>query len=185
MGKVIYINYFDVIDPVKVNKFIHFCTEVIQQHNPSELYFLISSGGGDVDSGFVLYNFLTSLTGKVQVTMHNTGNIDSIATVIFMAGQKRFASPNAAFLFHGITMNCNGGFTRTMLQEMLSRCTVMENRISDTISFHTKLSKSELEQLFQQGEAKDLNFAMEKGIISEVKLPSIPYGATHLAMNFS
>ena len=59
--KTIYINFFDVIDPTKVNKFIQFCTDAIKQYNPTEVYFFISSNGGDVDSGFVLYNYLISL----------------------------------------------------------------------------------------------------------------------------
>ncbi len=101
MHKTVYLNFFDGIDPVKVNKFIQFTTEVIRQHQPTELYFLIASNGGDVDSGFVLYNFLLSLQGKIVVTMHNTGTIDSIANVIFAAGQNRYAAPNASFLFHG------------------------------------------------------------------------------------
>ena len=183
-NKTVYINFFDSIDATKVNKFIKFCADVINTHNPSELYFFISSGGGDVDSGFVLYNYLTSLTGKLNITMHNTGNIDSIANVIFMAGQKRFSAPNGAFLFHGVAMNCNGGFTRTMLTETLSRCIGMENRISHTISSKSKLTDGEIEILFRQGEGKDVKFALEKEIIHEIKVPSVPPNSVHLAMTF-
>ena len=124
--KTVYINFFDGIDPIKVNKFIQFTTEVIRQHDPSELYFFISSNGGDVDSGFVLYNFLISLQTKLKVTMHNTGTIDSIANVIFVAGQNRFAAPNASFLFHGVSMNMQGAVSRTTLKESLSRLEGME-----------------------------------------------------------
>ncbi len=183
--KTVYINYFDAIDPLKVNKFIQFCSDAIQNYQPSELYLFISSGGGDVDSGFVLYNYLTALSGKIRITVHNTGNIDSIANVIFMAGQNRYAAPNASFLFHGVAMNCNGAFTRTMLTETLSRCIGMENRISQTISSKSKLTDAEIEILFRQGEGKDVHFALEKEIIHEIKVPSVPAGAIHLAMHFS
>src|SRR3990172_7553264 len=103
--KTLYINFFDVIDPTKVNKFMQFCTDAIKQYNPTELYFFIASNGGDVDSGFVLYNYLMSLQTKLTITMHNTGTIDSIANVIFAGGQNRFAAPNASFLFHGVSLN--------------------------------------------------------------------------------
>ena len=182
--KTVYINFFDGIDPLKVNRFIQFCTDVINQHQPSELYFLIASNGGDVDSGFVLYNYLISLQSKLAVTMHNTGTIDSIANVIFMSGQKRFAAPNAAFLFHGVAMNFTGPQSRTTLKESLSRIIGMENRIGLTISQNSKLTEGELEILFRQGEGKDVNFALEKGIIHEIKSPSVPSGAVHLAMTF-
>jgi len=184
MNKTVYINFFDGIDPIKVNKFIQFTTEVINQHNPTELYFFITSNGGDVDSGFVLYNFLVSLQGRLKITMHNTGTIDSIANVIFIAGQNRFAAPNASFLFHGVSMNFGGGQNRTALKEALSRLEGMENRIATTVSKHSKLTEGELTALFQQGEGKDVNFALEKEIIQEIRIPSVPHGAIHLAMTF-
>ena len=93
MDKTIYINFFDDINPTTVNKFIKFNVDAIQEHNPTVIYYFISSNGGDVDSGFVLYNFLISLHGKIKVTMHNTGTIDSIANVIFAGGQNKFAAP--------------------------------------------------------------------------------------------
>jgi ATP-dependent protease ClpP protease subunit len=183
-NQTVYINFFDGIDPIKVNKFIQFTTEVISQHNPQELYFFVASNGGDVDSGFVLYNFLVSLQSKMKITMHNTGTIDSIANVMFMAGQNRYAASNASFLFHGVSMNFNGGQNRTVLKEALSRLEGMENRIAQTVSKHSKLTETELTSLFQQGEGKDVNFALNKEIIHEIKLPSVPQGAIHLTMTF-
>ncbi len=181
-NKIIYINFFDAIDPVKVSKFIQFTSDAIQKHNPTELYFFISSNGGDVDSGFVLYNYLISLQGKIAVTMHNTGTIDSIANVIFASGQNRYAAPNAAFLFHGVSMNFGGPQTRTAIKEALSRLEGMENRIAQTMSTHSKLTEKELTNLFLQGEGKDVNFALSKEIIQEIRVPSVPQGAIHIAI---
>ena len=182
--KTVYINFFDAIDPVKVNKFIQFTTEAIRIHDPAELYFFIASNGGDVDSGFVLYNFLVSLHSKLTVIMHNTGTIDSIANVIFVSGQKRYAAPNASFLFHGVSMNFIAAQNRTALKEALSRLEGMENRIAQTLSNHSKLTETELTALFIQGEGKDVNFALDKGIINEIRIPSVPQGAIHLVMTF-
>jgi len=185
LQKTIYINFFDGIDPIKVNKFIRFTVDAINQHNPTEIYYFISSMGGDVDSGFTLYNFLISLQSKIKITMHNTGTIDSMANVIFIAGQKRYAAPNASFLYHGIVMNFSaGGYGRTILKENLSRLDGMETRMAETISKNSKLSIAELKDFFQQGEGKDVNFALSKEVIHEVKIPSIPQGAVHLVMSF-
>ncbi len=183
--KTIYINFFDGIDPTKVNKFIQFTVDAINQHNPTEIYYFISSNGGDVDSGFTLYNFLVSLQSKMTITMHNIGTIDSIANVIFIAGQKRYAAPNASFLYHGIVMNFNaGGYGRTILKENLSRLDGMETRMAETISKNSKLTTTELKEFFQQGEGKDIKFTLDKEVIHEVKIPSVPPGAIHLAMTF-
>lgn len=183
--KTVYINFFDGIDPVKVNKFIHFTVDAINQHDPTEIYYFISSNGGDVDSGFTLYNFLVSLQSKITISMHNIGTIDSIANVIFMGGQKRYAAPNASFLYHGIVMNFNaGGYGRTILKENLSRLDGMETRMADTISKNSKLTTAELKDFFQQGEGKDVNFALSKEVIHEIKIPAVPQGVVHLAMSF-
>lgn len=184
MKKTLYINFFDGINPVIANKFIFFVTDAIKTHNPSEIIFLLASGGGDVDSGFVLYNYLVSLKPTIKIGMHNIGKIDSIANVIFAAGDKKIASPNASFLFHGVSMNLNGSFNRNVLTENLSRLASMEQRIVKTISENSKLSETELAALFDQGEDRSVDFALEKEIIHEIKFPAISNDAVHLVMNF-
>jgi ATP-dependent protease ClpP protease subunit len=183
--KTVYITFVGGIDKPLVNKFINFCSNAVNAHKPDELYFMIASNGGDVDSGFVLYNYLQALQGGMKITMHNIGNIDSIANVIFLSGEKRFASPNASFHFHGVAMNLSGALNSNALKENLSRCVGMENRIIKTISNRSKLSTDTLEGLFSQGEGKEVDFAMEHGIIQEIKAPSLPAGAVHLVMNFA
>lgn len=185
MDTTIYINFFDGINQITVNKFIQFTIDAIQQHNPTEINYFISSNGGDVDSGFTLYNFLVSMHDKIRITMHNTGTIDSIANVIFLAGKRRYAAPNASFLFHGFVMNLNaGGFGRTILKEHLSRLDSMEARMADTISKNSKLTIAEVKNFFHQGEGRDVQFALEKEIIHEIKVPAVPKGSVHLAMTF-
>ena len=58
----------------------------------------------------------------------------------------------------------------------------MENRIAQTLSKHSKLTEEELTALFLQGEGKDVNFALRKGIIHEIRVPAIPAGAIHLTV---
>lgn len=183
--KTVYINFYDAIDLVKVNKFILFTTDLINKHNPTELYYFFSSKGGDVDAGFTLYNFLVSLQSKLIVTIHNIGTVDSIANIIFVAAQKRYAAPNASFLFHGISLNFNAAPQgRTAIKENLSMLDGMESRMAATLTKNTKMTEEEIKILFHQGEGKDVKFALEKGIISEIKTPSIPKGELHFAMSF-
>jgi len=167
--KTVYINFYDGIDLVKVNKFIQFTTDVISKYNPTELYYFISSKGGDVDAGFTLYNFLISLQSKLTVTMHNIGTIDSIANIIFIAGGKRYAAPNAAFLFHGYTLSFNAPVGKALIDTFVNR---------------TKLTAEEINTLFNQGESKDVKFALQKGIIDDINPPSVPRGELRLAMSF-
>jgi ATP-dependent Clp protease protease subunit len=134
MNDTVYVNFHSNINDAVVNKLMAACVQVLEQNKPKGFYFLFSSGGGSVDSGTVLYNFLRALPCKV--TMHNTGAIDSIATVIFLSAEERFAAPHASFLFHGITWTFNQNQTvyRNQLDEIRSVVVEAENKTAKIIS---------------------------------------------------
>jgi hypothetical protein len=46
------------------------------------------------------------------------------------------------------------------------------------------LTTEELKNFFQQGEGKDVQFALDKEVIHEIKVPSVPHGSFHFAMSF-
>jgi ATP-dependent Clp protease, protease subunit len=176
-SKTIYINFFDEINPQRVFPFINFCTQIFQQHRPDIIQINISSPGGSVAVGMILHNYLKSLPCKL--VMHNIGSVDSIATIIFLAGEERYANPNASFLFHGIVTNFPAQTSMTVFQlkERLSSLEVDQNKISNTITELTKISKSELNDLFLQGEVKSPDFALEKGFIHGIKENKMPKDA--------
>ena len=98
--KTIYINYNDSISDDRVREFSEFCLNKIEKYQPEILYFLFASPGGSTDAGITLYNFLRALPQKI--VMHNMSSVDSIGTVVFLAGDERFASPHSTFLFHSV-----------------------------------------------------------------------------------
>jgi len=72
---------------------------ISNRENPAtELMIFISSRGGDTVSGFTAYNFLKSL--PVKVNTHNLSNVESIANVMFMAGEERTTNKLSRFLLH-------------------------------------------------------------------------------------
>jgi ATP-dependent Clp protease protease subunit len=183
--KTIYVNYFDAIVEPKAKALMAICSDIVAQHQPDVLYFLFSSPGGSVSAGIVLYNFLRAL--PVKIVMHNTGSIDSIATVIFMSAEQRYAALHSTFLFHGVMAQFppNSALSHSGLHERLSHVKHDENKIAGIISERSKLTETEIRDLFLQGEAKDLAFAMEKGIIHEIKNPAIPKGAQFVTVNLN
>jgi ATP-dependent Clp protease protease subunit len=180
---VVYINFFDGINEAKVKVLMAVCAEVVSKQNPKQLYFLISSNGGSVNAGITLYNFLRAL--PVEIVMHNIGSIDSIATVIFLAGEKRFAAAHSTFLFHGIQTNFaeKTSLNMSKYKELLSRLTLDEKKISGIVAERSKLTEAEVGALFLQGESKDLSFALEKNLIQQVSNPTIPANSTIISLN--
>jgi len=183
--KTIYINYFDGINEPKVKALMGMLSQIVAQQKPETLYFLFSSPGGSVDAGIVFYNFLRAL--PVEIVMHNTGSVDSIGTVIFLAGTRRYSALHSSFLFHGVQsiFPANIPFSPAQVSERLSRLKQDEAKIAGIIAARTKLTEVEIQQLFRQGESKDLTFAEEKGIIHEVRDAAIPKDAPFITVNLN
>jgi len=183
--ETIYINYFDSINEAKIKALMAICSDIVAKQKPKTLYFLFSSQGGSVNAGITFYNFLRAL--PVDVVMHNSGSIDSIANVIFLAASKRYAARHSSFLFHGIAWNFAAATSMTFFQltETLSSFKQEESKIAYIVAERTKMTESEIRELFRQGESKDLQFAVDKGIIDEVRDPIVPKDAPLITVNLN
>lgn len=172
----VYINFFNEITPQSVNNLMGVCTQLLRE-TPDELYFLFSSPGGHVDSGITLYNYLKAIAPKI--IMHNTGAINSIATVVFLAGDERYAANHSTFLFHGVKtgFSKDSQMTLAQIREIESQLKEDEKKISGIVAGQTELTDDDIAKLFAQGESKGLEFAIDKGIVSEVRDPQISSGA--------
>jgi ATP-dependent Clp protease protease subunit len=117
--------------------------------------------------------------------MHNTGSVDSIATVIFLAGKERHAVPHSTFLFHGIAYPVNQptSFTINQVKEIISGLEQDQSRMASIVTERTKLTYDEIKELFKQGETKDPSFAESKGIIDSICSLSIPPNALMMSFN--
>ena len=160
------------------------CTEVIAKAKPATLYFTFSSPGGDVGAGITFYNYLRGL--PAELVMHNIGSVDSIATVIFLAAHRRYACQHSRFLFHGIKSNFNQGaqITTAQLREIQSSMDQDERRIKEIVVERSKLTEADMNGLFQQGDTKNSGFALEKGIIHDIRDFALPAGAQIATANF-
>jgi ATP-dependent Clp protease protease subunit len=185
LGQTIYINFYDAITAQKVKAFMAVCTEAIQKFKPDTIYLCLSSPGGEVAAGITLYNFLRALPAKVVT--HNIGAVDSICTVVFLAGEERFATPSASFLFHGVRTNFNQGASVTIyqLREIVSGLDEDHNKIVHVITSRTKLTEEEVRQLFSQGESKNSAFAESKGIVNAVSDLVIPGNQKLISLNMN
>lgn len=173
----VYINFYANINSQSVQHVMNICTQLINEHKPSKLYFAISSNGGDVAAGFTLYNFLVSL--PADIAMHNVGTVDSVATVIFLAASERYAAPHSTFLYHGVTLNVGGpmSFTIEQLSERVGSLAADEARIAEVIADKTNLDVIQINTFQKQGETLNPSAAKVHGIVHDIRDVSIPNGA--------
>ena len=149
-----------------------------------QVYLLLSTAGGNVREGFNLYNVLRGM--PFELVTHNVGNVDSIGSVIFLSGSKRYATQHSTFMFHGIgfTAQQQQRFEPKDLEERLSGLLSDQKRIGSLISQHTKVSETEIAELFRKGQTKDAEFAVDKGIIHEIREVQIPSGCPVISLVF-
>jgi ATP-dependent protease ClpP protease subunit len=87
------------ITDVTVHNLVQQCANLLTE-GIDEFMLVISSEGGNVSSGLKAYDILSAL--PITLHTHNCGNVDSIASLIFLAGNVRSASPNSRFIFHPV-----------------------------------------------------------------------------------
>jgi len=149
-----------------------------------EVYLLFSTPGGLVINGINLYNVLKGM--PFELTMHNVGNVDSIGNTVFLAGKHRYATATSTFMFHGVGFNTPKGyrFEEKLLRERLDGILNDQKRIGKVVSQHTSLTEEEVAELFLQAQTKDADFAVEKGIIHEIREVQIPTGVPVISLVF-
>ena len=150
----------------------------------THLYYLFSTPGGLVDPGISVYNILKGL--PVETTMHNVGAVESIGNAVFLAGKNRFASPHSTFMFHGVGFDpAQQRLEEKFLRERLDSVQALQRKIGGVLKDRTTLKDEEIDELFVEENNRDTDFAMGKGIITEVKDVAIPKGARTIQLVFN
>src|ERR1035437_280966 len=151
-----------------------------------EIQILFSSNGGDVGEGFSLYNFLRAL--PVKLTMHSIGFVDSIAMMVFLAGEQRFCSSDSTFLFHDFATNfpTPGNVTRAQFAELHRASENFRLRSQELLKLRAAFTDEDFKslQLYDKTTIYDAGFAKKKGIVHEVKDAVIPAGSLIANVDF-
>jgi len=150
-----------------------------------QVYLLISTPGGSVMNGMNLHNVLIGM--PFELVTHNVGNVDSIGNAVFLAGKKRYATYNATFMFHGVgfTSSPNQRFEEKDIRERYLSILSDQKRIGDVFTKYTRITSEETELLFREAQTKDVSFAIDKGIINEVRDVQIPAGCPVVSLVFN
>ena len=152
------------------------CTAV--NDKVTDLTIQFSSSGGTVDEGFSLYEFLLSL--PLTLTMHNIGVVNSVAIIVFLAGDKRFANDNTIFYMHDETWTTLGAreYTSSKLKEYTYLLESSRLRAKSILKLRTKLDQSFLESpdFFKEPISYQPSAAKSAGIIHEIQDALVPFG---------
>jgi ATP-dependent protease ClpP protease subunit len=162
-------------------------------HGVERIVLDVSSPGGEVASTMVLFKELSK--SSIEVVTRATGEVASMGVVLFLAGDRRLASPEATFLVHPVAVKTPSGWPTTikwlnaedmsqlrakaerstaypkLLNELdlgIVRLARQEKAVRTVLEQRTKLTGSEIEALVQQGEPMDAAYAKAMGIVHEI-----------------
>lgn len=145
---------------------------------------LISTPGGSVMHGIAIYNTLRGM--PFELVTHNTGSVNSIGNPVFLAGDTRYAAPHATFMFHGVGFNAppNMRFEEKFLRERLDSIEADQGKIAAVIESRTTLTGEVLSGLFLEAQTKDAEWAVDVGMVHEIRDVNIPAGQPIQALVF-
>lgn len=135
------------------------------------LYLHIYSPGGDVHAGLALYDFITEYNKTTPVYTIVEGLAASAATIISVAGVKRYITPNSYMLIHQLSTYFGGNFEQ--IKDEFGNCEKIMKRLKEIYSKRTKLNKSQLTDILKRDINWDANDCKKYGLVDEIKLVDI------------
>ena len=169
--KTAYYGFTGIIEPESVTRIAAAFNYAVNDRR-DEIYLCLSSIGGSVADGIYLYNHIKSL--PVTVTIHNTGNISSIATAIYVAADVRNCSAHGVFMIHPTEMPQKNNMRAETLSFLLDAALADDQRIEDILRQRASIP----DKILTSRRFKDVHISPEKAVefgladsISEFELP--------------
>ncbi|HTL66594.1 MAG TPA: ATP-dependent Clp protease proteolytic subunit [Lacunisphaera sp.] len=96
----VYATFVGAIDQNTIAKIMQ-AISFASQNKVTHFHLLFQSGGGSVNDGICLYNFLKAC--PLPLSIYNVGAVQSIALVAYLGAKTRIASKSATFMIHRTT----------------------------------------------------------------------------------
>lgn len=131
---------------------------------PKPIYLHISSDGGDLTYGFMGYDIVTN--SKIPIYTVVEGSVCSAATLIAIAGKKRYALENSMVLIHQLTTGAYG-----KAEELKDNCQNVElfmKKLKRMYLEKTKMKSKDLDKLLIRDLYLDTETCLKYGLVDEI-----------------
>lgn len=138
-----------------------------------EIDVVVSSYGGDPAAAFAIHNWLRA-TGH-NINTYNAGECSSAATIIFLAGHKRYTSKLSFFKFHPVLwdLGSTGPTAATRIDDISGTIDTLHNLWGQLIKERTKLGEKEIASFFTAPVIFTPEQAQGRGIVHQIKEPPV------------
>ena len=126
-----------------------------------------NSGGGDVDVGYAVYDYLDSLKKSgVTVNTNIVGVCASITTVPFLAGEKRTRTPHSSLMIHNPWMQPNAPMEAVDFEEAGEYLREEENKLASFYAKSLSADVNEIKELMRVETRLDVDQSKSIGFIN-------------------
>jgi ATP-dependent Clp protease protease subunit len=163
VGRSIY--FFDSVDESSVLEAIRHIHHLELESTKKPITLLINSYGGSCYDGLALYDTIRACPAPViTVAM---GMVASMGFIIFLAGDKRFATVNTKFLNHQPSSEIAG--KSSDIEVEAHEITKLKDLMIGIVAERTKIPKAQIKKNIKVGDNYyDAKEAMKNGIIHKV-----------------
>lgn len=144
-SKKAYIIFNAEIDDKTAHQFIKALVECNNNNEIEEIIIAISSTGGLIYPSMEMYSLLKSIKKKIKI--HNIGQVNSMANVIFLGVKERFANKSSIFIFHNLENKIENSSTIEQIRGVADLLEENFERVVNIISDNTTMDKPEIKKL--------------------------------------
>jgi len=141
---------------------------LLDQQKVAPIYLYLNSPGGEVSSGFSIYDTIRYLESKVIIV--NTGLCASIATIINVAAKKgnRYSMPNTRFLIHQPLISGQIYGQATDIQITAEQMSKVRDKINVLLSKECGQKLERIEKDCKRDYWMEAEEALEYGLIDKI-----------------
>ena len=135
---------------------------------PKPLFIHITSNGGYIQYGFIAYDYIKLLLKKFPIYTIIEGNAFSMASIISMAGLKRFILPSSYMLLHQLSSGFKGKY-----DDIQDECAYLDDLMKKIIEIYIleskeKMTKTFIKNLLKQEQMLDAKKCIKYGLVDEI-----------------
>jgi ATP-dependent Clp endopeptidase proteolytic subunit ClpP len=142
----------------------------LREKYTKRIYLFIHSEGGDLHAGMSAMDHISNLGVEVRTVID--GFVASAATLMFLAGTKRYTMPSANLLIHQLSTEFWGKFQD--LQDEMANSEGLMNTIKSVYKKHTTIPSKEIKSLLKREMYLSAEKCIEYNIAHKIYKRKIP-----------
>jgi ATP-dependent Clp protease protease subunit len=176
-AKWLFLGFNWLIDPFSISKLTDYLGRAQFERSPGVTIILNSVGGSPEQA---LYAASVIEAFPIEIHTHNVSTVQSAAGLLFLAGHKRYASPEATFMFHPTVYNAAGSMTPTQMALQQSAIAHADDVNIRILAQKSGRTTDEVAPLVVGDRLHNAQFAKQFGFVDEVAPLNIPADATFI-----